>query len=57
MSLKSSDQFEPHRQATSEDIRHALGDLDDPIVAEILANAPSLRDLNDAALWCAAMAI
>lgn len=51
MNLKTSDHFEPHRQATSEDIRHILGELDDAVVVQILANTPSLRDLNDAALW------
>ena len=28
-----------------------LGDIDDAFVADILASQPSLRDLNDAALW------
>lgn len=51
MNLKSSGHFEPHRRATSEDVRHTLGNLDDSIVVEILANTPSLSDLNDAALW------
>jgi hypothetical protein len=51
MNLKSSDRFEPHRQATSDDVRLALGELDDPMLAGILAITPSLRDLNDAALW------
>lgn len=51
MNLKRSDHFEPNRQATSEDVRHVLGDLDDSTVVEIVASTPSLRDLNDAALW------
>lgn len=51
MNLKRTEPFEPHRQATSDDVRHVLGDIDDTLVAEILSTTPSLRDLNDAALW------
>ncbi|MBY0563212.1 MAG: hypothetical protein K2P58_03410 [Hyphomonadaceae bacterium] len=51
MKLKHNEPFEPNRRATSEDVRHILGDIDDTLVVEILASQPSLRDLNDAALW------
>lgn len=51
MALKHNQPFAPHRRATPEDVRHMLGDIDDAFVAEILASQPSLRDLNDAALW------
>jgi hypothetical protein len=39
------------RQATSEDVRHVLGDLEDVTVAEILSARPTLGDLTDAAIW------
>lgn len=51
MALKHNEPFEPHRQATSDDVRHVLGDIEDAFVAEILASRPLLRDLHDAALW------
>lgn len=51
MNLKRTEPFEPYKSATSDDVRHMLGDVDDTLVAEILASRPSLRDLNDAALW------
>ncbi len=50
MNLKSNDHFAPHRQATAEDVRHVLGELEDALVVEVLHAAPSLLDLNDAAL-------
>jgi hypothetical protein len=40
-----------NRAVTSEDVRHVLGDLDDTIVAEILAVRPTYRDLSEAAIW------
>ncbi len=40
-----------HRRATSDDVRHVLGDLDDTLVARILSTAPSYRELSDAALY------
>jgi hypothetical protein len=51
MNLKRTENSRPYRQATSDDVRHTFGDIDDALVVEILANSPSLRDLNDAALY------
>lgn len=43
--------FNPHRRANADEIRRSLGPLEDRMVLDILAAAPSLRDLADAALW------
>ena len=51
MTVRNEPHFEPHRKATAADVRHMLGDLEDAAIVEILANQPSLRYLNDAALW------
>lgn len=39
------------RRATRDDIRHMLGELDDVVVAEILAAQPSYGDLSEATIW------
>lgn len=51
MNLKRTENSKPYRQATSDDVRHILGDIDDSLVVEILSATPTLRDLNDAALY------
>lgn len=48
---QKSTQIDADRQATVEDIRHTFGDMDDTIIAEILSNRPSFRDMSDAAIW------
>lgn len=44
-------QTDQNRRATSDDVRHVLGDLDDTLIVRILAEGPSLRDLTDAAIY------
>ncbi len=44
-------QTDVYRAATREDVRHMFGDLDDLIVANILAIQPTYRELSDAAIW------
>lgn len=39
------------RQATSEDVRRIVGDVDDTVVVEILSNRPTVSDLTEAAIW------
>lgn len=39
------------RQATAEDVRRMVGEVDDTVVVEILSNRPTLRELTDAAIW------
>ena len=39
------------RLATASDVRHALGDLDDTTINQILSSNPSLTALDEAALW------
>jgi hypothetical protein len=39
------------RPANSEDVRRALGEVEDHVIAEILSLRPSLGDLTHAALW------
>lgn len=51
MNDRSTEPFEPFRQASSEDVRRTLGDLDATIIVDILAQTPTVRDLDDAALW------
>jgi hypothetical protein len=44
----------PHASATTrEDVRHILGDVQESCVVEILALRPSVRDLEQAAVWLA----
>lgn len=38
-------------QASAADIKRVLGDLDTAVVLNILALKPTLRDIEDAALW------
>jgi hypothetical protein len=42
---------DPSRFATTDDVRHVLGDVDDVVVAEILSGRPTYRDLSEAAIW------
>lgn len=42
---------DPSRFATSEDVRHILGDVDDVVVAEILSARPTYQDVTEAAIW------
>ncbi len=42
---------DPARFATSEDVRHVLGEVEDVVVTEILSVRPSYRDLSEAAIW------
>ena len=51
MTTKNTSTIDPYAIATSDDIKRALGSLDDMTIAEILTAKPSLRDLSDAALW------
>ena len=37
--------------ANADDVRHILGDLEDVMIAEILALHPSVSDLEEAAIW------
>lgn len=39
------------RFATSDDVRHVLGDVEEILIAEILAARPTYRDLSEAAIW------
>lgn len=41
------------RSATADDVRRYFGDMDDPLIAEVLANAPTLRELDEVASWLA----
>jgi hypothetical protein len=51
MSSTVRPQTDVYRAATLEDIRHVFGELDDHIVANILAVQPTYRELSDAAIW------
>jgi hypothetical protein len=51
MAIQDQRAVDASRRATSDDIRHVLGDIDDTTVAEILAVRPSYGDLSDAAIW------
>jgi hypothetical protein len=42
---------DPARRATSEDVRHVLGELEDVVIAEILSVQPTYRDISEAAIW------
>lgn len=42
---------DPSRFATHEDVRHVLGEVEDTVIAEILAVRPTYRDLSEAAIW------
>jgi hypothetical protein len=41
----------PDAKASAADIKRVFGDLDTAIVLDILALNPTLRDIEDAALW------
>lgn len=41
----------PNAKASAADIKRVFGDLDNAVVLDILALNPSLRDIEDAALW------
>lgn len=45
------EEFEQDRPAGSEDVRRALGDVNDHVIVEVLAQRPSLEDLTRAVLW------
>jgi hypothetical protein len=49
--MQRSTETDINRKATVEDVRRTFGEMDDTIVAEILSNRPTLRELSDAALW------
>jgi hypothetical protein len=51
MNTQRSPQVDVNRQATVDDVRRVVGDVDDTVLVEILSNRPSLRDLSEAALW------
>lgn len=51
MSSNLRPQTDVYRAATREDIRHVFGELDDNLVANILAVQPTYRELSDAAIW------
>jgi hypothetical protein len=51
MNRQDTPQADVLRKATSEDVRHVLGDLEDVTVAEILSARPTFADLSDAAIW------
>ena len=51
MGTEKSTQDSPDRRANGEDVKRAVGDADDIVVAEILSVRPTLKDLTDAALW------
>lgn len=51
MSVQNRALGDTQRYATSDDVRHVLGDVEDTLVAEILAVRPTLGDLTDAAIW------
>jgi hypothetical protein len=51
MTAEKGSQVDVDRQATSDDVRRIVGDVDDTVVVEILSNQPSLQDLTDAAIW------
>lgn len=42
---------DPSRLATSDDVRHVLGDMEDIVIAEILSVRPTYRDLTEAGIW------
>lgn len=50
MPTRRSTLDQPSRLATSEDVRHVLGELEDVVVAEILAAKPTYRELTEAAI-------
>ncbi|HVY85484.1 MAG TPA: hypothetical protein VG943_10150 [Caulobacterales bacterium] len=49
--MQTSPAMAPDRAATSEDVRRALGDVEDHVVAEVLSWRPTLADLTGAVLW------
>jgi hypothetical protein len=51
MTAEKRTQTNVDRQATVDDVRRTLGDVDDTVLVEILSNRPTLRDLSEAALW------
>jgi hypothetical protein len=51
MNTQRSTHADVDRQATVDDVRHVLGEVDDTVLVEILSNRPSLRELGEAALW------
>ena len=51
MTAEKGVQTDVEREATSEDVRRIVGDIDDTVVVEILSNRPTLRELTDAAIW------
>lgn len=51
MSVHNRAQTDVQRPATPQDVRHVLGDVEDTVVAEILALNPTFRDLAEAAIW------
>lgn len=51
MTAEKRTQTNVDRQATVDDVRRTLGDVDDTVLVEILSTRPTLRDLTEAALW------
>lgn len=51
MTTQKGSTVDVDRKATVEDVRHTFGDVEDAVIAEVLSNRPSLRDLSDAALY------
>lgn len=51
MNTQRSTQVDVDRQATVDDVRRVVGEVDDTVLVEILSNRPSLRELTEAALW------
>jgi hypothetical protein len=51
MTTQRTTHADENRSATSADIRHVLGELEDTVVAEILSHRPSFAELSAAALW------
>lgn len=51
MSVQRAQGADTTRRATRDDVRHMLGELDDVVVAEILAAQPSYSDLSEATIW------
>ena len=48
---KQPPEADVERQATVEDVQRTFGELEEVIIAEILSNRPTYRDLSDAAIW------
>lgn len=51
MATRETHTRDPGSRATSKDIKRVFGNLDTRVVLDILALRPTVRDIEDAALW------